>query len=210
MIQIPVLVFARYLRNRRTYGLKQVKYAEKKENQIPFKYYRSAIAAIMRYHRGGNDPIEFKKAREKLTKSLALCEKPGKAVILRNNLRAIANYQMHFGNRVFEIRSVPSLKLHAANIVISAKVDMYVLEDGRPMLIKLDLCKAKQNEVEVESMLAITSEAAKSEGLHISAKSVLKLRVEDGSESHGRELRPAELRDVYAAGVEIEGAWEGL
>jgi hypothetical protein len=117
---------------------------------------------------------------------------------------------MHFGNRVFEIRSVPSLKLHAANIVISAKVDMYVLEDGRPMLIKLDLCKAKQNEVEVESMLAITSEAAKSEGLHISAKSVLKLRVEDGSESHGRELRPAELRDVYAAGVEIEGAWEGL
>ena len=59
-------------------------------------------------------------------------------------------------------------------------------------------------------MLAITGEAAKSEGLPINAKSILKLKVEDGSESCGRELRPAELRDVYAAGVEIEGVWESL
>lgn len=210
MIQIPVLVFARYLRNKRTYGLKQVKHAERKENQIPFKYYRSAISAIIRYHRSGNDPTEFRKTKEKLAKSLASCESPGKATILRNNLRAIANYQIHFGNRVFEIRPVPNLKLLAANIVISAKVDLYVLEDGRPLLIKLDMCKAQQNEVEVETMLAITSEAAMSEGLHIDAERVLKLRVEDGSESQGRKLRPAELRDLYSAGLEIEGVWDGL
>jgi hypothetical protein len=210
MIQIPVLVFARYLRNRRTYGLKQVKHTEKKENQIPFKYYRSAIAAITRYHRSGNDHTEFKKAREKLTLSLASCEKPGKAVIIRNNLRAIANYQMHFGNRVFEVRPVPHLKLLVANVVISAKVDLHVLENGKPLLIKLDMCKAKQNEVEVDTILAITAEAAKTEGLHINAECILMLRVEDGSESPGRELRPAEFSHVYEASLQIEGAWEGL
>lgn len=210
MIQIPVSVFARYLRNRRTYGLKQIKYTEKKENQIPFKYYRSAIAAITRYHRCGNDPMEFKKAREKLIKSLASCEKPGKAVILRNNLRAIANYEMHFGKRIFVVKPTPSLKLFAANIVISAKVDLYVLEDGKPLLIKLDMCKAKQNEAEVESMLAITVEAAKLDDLQIDQTSVRQMRVEDGSELCGRQLRPSELRDLYAAGLEIEGAWEDL
>jgi hypothetical protein len=210
MIQIPVSVFAKYLRNRRTYKLKQIKYTEKKENQIPFKYYRSAIATITRYHRCGNDPMEFKKAREKLTKSLALCEKPGKVVILRNNLRAIANYEMHFGKRIFVVKPVPSLKLLAANIVISAKVDLHVVEDGKPLLIKLDMCKAKQNEAEVESMLAITVEAAKSEGFQINETNVLQLRVEDGSESRGRKLRSGELRDLHTAGLEIEDAWEDL
>lgn len=210
MVPIPVLVFARYLRSRRTYGLKQIKYAEKKENQIPFKYYRTAIAAITRYHRSGQNPEEFKRAKEKLTKSLAECEKPGRAIILRNNLRAINNYEMHFGNRVFEIRPVPNLKLLAANVVVSAKVDLYVIENGRPLLIKLDMCKAKQNQEEAECMLAITGEAARLEGLPIKPTNVIKLRTEDGSESHGRELRPAELRDLHAAGLEIEGAWEGL
>jgi len=59
-------------------------------------------------------------------------------------------------------------------------------------------------------MLAITGEDAKSEGLHIDAERVLKLRVEDGSESQGRKLRPAESKDLYLAGLEIEGVWDGL
>jgi hypothetical protein len=89
-------------------------------------------------------------------------------------------------------------------------VDLYVLENGRPLLIRLDMCKAQQNEAEVEIMLAITGEAAKSEGLHIDAERILRLRVEDGSESQGRKLRPAESRDLYSAGLEIEGVWDGL
>jgi hypothetical protein len=210
MIQIPVLVFAKYLRNRRTSGLKQVKHAEKKENQIPFKYYRSALAAITRHHKSGNDPSVFKKAQAELAKKLAGCEKPGKAVILRNNIRAIAQYRMHFGGRNFEVRPVPKLKILAANIVVSAKVDLCVIENGENLLVKIDMCKGKKNESEAQSLLAITAEAAEQEQLRIEASNILLLRLEDGSELQGRKLRPAEKRDVQIAGLEIEKIWDGL
>jgi hypothetical protein len=210
MIQIPVLVFARYLRNRRVAGLKQVKHAEKQENQIPFKYYRSALAAITRHHRSGNDPAVLKKAQAELAKKLATCEKPGRAVILRNNLRAIAQYRTHFGNRNFEVLPVPKLKILAESVVVSAKVDLYVIENGQHLLVKLDMCKGKKNESETQSLLAITSEAAEQEQLAIEASNVLLLRLEDGSELRGRELRAAEIRDIQIAGLEIEKIWDSL
>jgi hypothetical protein len=210
MIPIPVAVFAKYLRNRLTSGLKQIKYSEKKENQIPFKYYRSAIAAISRHHRSGNDPAVFKQAQAELTKKLVACEKPGKAAILRNNIRAIAEYRMHFGGRNFDVRPVPKLKIFAANVVVSVKVDLCVIENGEHKLIKLDMCKGKKNESEAQSLLAITAQAAEQERFAIEASNILLLRPEDGSELRGRKLRTAEIRDLHKAGLEIESIWDSL
>ena len=210
MIQIPVSVFAKYLRNRRIAGLKQTKYAEKKENQIPFKYYRSALSAITRYHRNGNDPAVFKKAQSDLAKKLAACQKPGGVVIIQNNLRAIFQYQTYFGRRQFEIRPVPKLKFPVSNILVSAKVDMHVIEGGEQLLLKLDMCKGKLNESEARSLLAITGYAAKQNGLPIPASNVHLLRLEDGSELQGNKINASLLTDIQAAANEIEQAWNDL
>ena len=210
MIQIPVVVFAKFLRNRRTSELKKIKYPEKRENQIPFKYYRSAIAAITRHHRSGNDPVVFKKAQEELFKKLVACEKPGSAVIPRNNLRAIAQYRMYFGERKFEVRSVPKLTVLAANVVVSTKVDLYVIENGEHLLVKLDLCKVKRNESETQCMLAITAQAVEQARLKIDESNIVLLRIEDGSELRGRKLQTNEKREMYTAGLEIEKIWESL
>jgi len=62
VIQLSAAVFAQYARARNPSVLRRTKYRAKRENSIPFKYYRSAIAAIVRYHKRSNDPSVLKEA----------------------------------------------------------------------------------------------------------------------------------------------------
>lgn len=210
MIQIPVLAFARFWRNKRTTTLKQIKHTEKNENSIPFKYYRTAIAAITRFHKNGNDAAVFKKTRSELAQKIKTCEKPGRAVILQNNLRAINAYESHFASRKFEVRPVPKLKLVSGDVVVSAKFDLHVIENGCERLVKLDMCRGKMNADEANSVLAITGEAAQQQGLQIGASNVLMLRLEDGSQLEGKSLSPAQRRDVANVAKDIEKLWRQL
>ena len=89
-IQLSVLVFAQFFRARRMTTLKQSKYPAKKENQIPFKYYRTAIATIIRYHKRNDDTgCVFDEAIVKLRSKIDLAEKQSQTFCPRNNLRAI-------------------------------------------------------------------------------------------------------------------------
>ncbi|MCI0562896.1 MAG: hypothetical protein MN733_30820, partial [Nitrososphaera sp.] len=102
MIPVSANVFARYLRTRRLGVLKPIKDKEKEENQIPFKYYRTAIAAISRYHKSDNNRSIFRRALDQLQARIdASADKPGRIVILKNNIRAILNYERCFDRRQF-------------------------------------------------------------------------------------------------------------
>jgi|GEM_PF-6444729 len=210
MIVLPVSVFVKFLRNKRTAQLRQVKHREKKENQIPFKYYRSAIAAITAYHRSGNKPEVFKTAKKNLLEKLAICEKPGTAVIIKNNLRAINQYQMHFGAKHYAVKSVPKLRIAIDEIAISTKADLCATQDGETLLIRLDMRKEGGNRSEMESLLSITAEAAKNGGLKVNPINVLCLRTEDGDEIRGHRLRSHEREAINLASREIATMWDSL
>jgi hypothetical protein len=210
MISLPVSIFVKYLKSKRTAQLRQVKHREKKENQIPFKYYRSAIAAIATYHRNGNDPSVFKNAKKTLLTKLATCEKPGSAIIIKNNLRAIDQYQMHFGTKHYIVRPVPKLKIVVGEITISTRADLCALQGDDLVLIRLDMTKKAGNRVEVESLLSIIAEAAKSNGVKVKPMNVVCLRTEDGDEIQGHQLRRNEREAINLASKEIAMMWGSL
>lgn len=210
MIPLPVSIFVKYLKNKKTAPLRKAKHPEKKENQIPFKYYRSAIAAIIRYHRSGNDPKVFKETKKNLLKKLATCEKPRSAAIIKDNLHAINQYQMHFGAKQYAVKTAPKLAVIFGEVTIRTKVDLCADEKGKTVLIRLDMRKTKSNPIEEESLLSITSQAAKANGLTVEPANVLCLRTEDGNEVCGHQLSPHEQNAIHVASHEISRIWPSL
>jgi hypothetical protein len=160
--------------------LKPTKDKEKQENQIPFKYYRTAIAAISRYHKDDNNRSIFRRTLDQLQAKVdASAGKPGRIVILKNNIRAILNYERCFARRQFVPKPSPQLVLGSGEVLIGAKPDLVALEEGRLRLIRFDMKKRKPNPEEVQTVLAITLEAANAQGLALRPNQVMLLRLED-------------------------------
>jgi len=151
----------------------------------------------------------FRKKRIELGKDLATCEKPGKAIILRNNLRAIDNYETFFAKRKFEVRPVPHLRIQAAGVSVSSKFDMHVREGGEPRLIKLNLCRTKMNEQDARATLAITGEAARRERMGLRSSQIVMFMLEDGTELQGEDLGVPQS-ELDAIGNEFEEAWNNI
>lgn len=206
-IQLSALVYAKFFRTRRMAGLKPSKYPAKEENHIPFKYYRTAVATIIRYHKKNNDPAVFDEAIAKLEDKIDSAEKHSKTIIPRNNLRAIENYRQHFGKRKFKPQSIPQMHFVHDGVVVGAKPEMVVVENGQPMLVRFDMKQSEPNPVEISTLLDVTTIAAQSAGVKVQPGNVLVFRVEDGTAYTGSPVsakRKSQLRDACS---EIKDRW---
>ena len=66
-------------------------------------YYQPAMSAIRRYHREGNDPGVFNAAISELESRATTATAPQVRSRSHSNIRAINEYQHHFGSRPFEV-----------------------------------------------------------------------------------------------------------
>lgn len=209
-IQLSALVYAKFFRTRRMAGLKPSKYPAKKENHIPFKYYRTAIATIIRYHKNGNNPAVFDEAIAKLTKKVDTADKQSKTIVPKNNLRAIQNYRQHFRSRQFKPQSIPQLHFAYDGVVVGAKPEMVVVENGQRMLIRFDMKQGQPNPVEISTLLDVTYVAAQDAGVKVQPENVLVLKVEDGSCYAGRRVSSSRKSQLREACTEIKRRWDEI
>ncbi len=92
-------------------------------------YYQPAMTAIRRYHREGNDPGVFNAAISELETRAAAAATPQVRTRSHSNIRAINEYQHHFGSRQFELltmRRFPPMSI--AGTLVSCNPDMEVIE----------------------------------------------------------------------------------
>lgn len=210
LIQISALVYAKFFRTRRMAGLKQSKYPAKKENQIPYKYYRPAIAAIIRYHKKNNDPAVFDDAIAKLQEKIDSAEQYSKTIAPRHNLRAIENYRLQFKNRQFKPESISPMHFLHADVLVGAKPEMVAIEKGERKLVRFDMKIPKPDQVEVDALLDIMYLSAVAGGVHVQAEDVLLLRLEDGSCFNGRKVTSSRRSQLKDACKEIKDRWEEI
>ena len=73
-------------------------------------------------------------------------------------------------------------------VLVGAKPEMVVIENGERKLIRFDMKKKVPNQVEVDALLDMTYIAAEEAGVKVGSANVLLLRLEDGSHFHGGKL----------------------
>lgn len=168
--------------------------------------YSEARTAIRKYHESGNDLSVLVKAIEDLLRKEI--EHPEKdAARIKDNIRAVNTYMKHFSKNNFTVLENPKPKYIHDEVTVTATPDLYVAEDGRKKLIKLDFNMQKPDEQSVEIILKVMHEAASASELGVLPKDVIYLDVSRQARYAGKQMNKRLLRDIEAACETIADIW---
>ncbi len=143
-------------------------------------YYQLAIATIRAYHSGGNHIQVFEKTIHELQARADSTTKPWERTKLLNNIRAIEAYRRIYGNRHFTICPNHRLEYRIGEIVVTARPNLWVQENGTQVLLKIGIAKKKPAYVDI--LLTILRKAAISSHHRIRSKNIVYLDVSNGKE----------------------------
>ena len=176
----------------------------KKRPQIV--HYSEARSAIRKYHESGNEVSVLIQAIEDLLKKEI--DHPEKdASRIHDNVRAVKTYMAHFSHSKFTILENPKPKYQHGEVVVSATPDLYVDENGRKKLIKLDFNAVKPDEEVIQIVLKVMHEASAGSGLAVHPRDVIYLDVSRQAQFSGSKLNMRLKRDIDAACETIADIW---
>lgn len=168
--------------------------------------YSEARAAIMRYHQSGNDVgVLVAAVAELQKKEAAHPEKDSDRI--RDNIRAIETYMTHFAKNDFTVLENPRPKYIRGDVEVSASPELFVQEDGRKKLIKLDFNAARPDEESINIILKVMHEASALSNLGVSPKDVVYLDVSRQTRYVGSKLNKRLKQDIDAACDTIADIW---
>jgi hypothetical protein len=213
MIRLTVKGLAKYMTSspaaqRRV--LRDFKYPRGEEAYAMRLYYRDACERIIAFHRKNHDRAWLRTQAEDFGR-LAELTKGSSGTRLRNNGRAMRQYEQHFGDRVFEVLSDLRLEVEFSGVRITATPDLYVRESGKHKAIKLEFSKSTPPPDAVKVVTQCLYEAARRGRVPgLSSSSVLYLDIPRGLEHRGARAGSRMLRDIEAACETISQVWDSI
>jgi hypothetical protein len=168
-------------------------------------YYVKALSAIKKHHKGQTDVVT--KILNDLLAEAAVETEPRKRAKLQHNYRAITDYLKAFGSRPLKIMPGKHLYYVYQNLVVGAHPDLVAEEDGRMVLIKLNLGQSDLGGGECSVILHTLYEAAQFKRLPVQSYGVECLQTSSGSRVVGpRQGFPAK-RTLNRACQELLDLW---
>lgn len=171
---------------RKSAALRKYKQNDSGEARGRSNYYILALTFIKQLHNEGNPPGLLASFLGDMQNRIA--EKPKdtrwKAKVL-NNMRAAEQYIEHFGQRKFAIRPGKKLAYTHGGVLISARPDLVIEENGKILLIKLNLSKKSHSDLMADIQLHLMYAAANAVGLEITSRQVAYIQPVQGSELRG-------------------------
>lgn len=171
--------------------------------------YSEARAVIRDYHESANNAATIVTAIEKLIGKKQ--KNPDKdAARIDDNIRALQTYLEHFSNRKFTVLETPKPKYIHGEVSVSAYPDLYVDEEGKKKLIKLDFSEKVPDEDSVGIMLKVMHEAAYNANLPVHPADVIYLDITRHTQYTGKKLNKQLKKNIDAACETIADIWPKL
>jgi hypothetical protein len=172
-------------------------------------WYSEARAVIRDYHEAENNASIIVTAIEKLIAKRE--ENPEKnAARINDNIRALETYLKHFSDRTFTILATPKPTYVHGEVFVGTSPDLYVDENGKKKLIKLDFSEKKPNVDAVEIMLKVMHEAASVAELPVRPADIIYLDITRKTQYTGKTLNKQLKKNIDAACETIEDIWPKL
>jgi hypothetical protein len=171
--------------------------------------YSEARAAIRDYHEKGNDLKVLLTAVERLAKKKA--EHPEKdSARIDDNIRAIKAYTTYFSKNKFVVLPTPKPTYSSNHVEVSAKPDLYVEEDGKKKLIRLDFNQRNPKPEAIQIVLKVMYEAASLANLGVKPQDVIYLDVSRDNQYTGAKLNKSLKKEIDAALATIQDMWGNI
>lgn len=113
----------------------------------------------------------------------------------------------HFSKSSFTVLTTPKPKYSHGEVTVSATPDLYVDENGKKKLIRLDFNSSKPDNEVVQIILKVMHEASVSSNLNVQPKDVVYLDVSRQAQYTGAKLNVRLKRDIDAACETIADIW---
>lgn len=191
--------------DRKRTTLKKFKFPKAEDSVGRSNYYIKALSAIKRHHKG--QTAQVRSTLRRLAEESAIEPDTRKRAKLLNNRRAITEYLDKFGDRTLEIKKGKRLYYTHNDVVVSAHPDLIAEENGRLILIKLNLCKSPFSGGVISVLLHVLFEAAKRSGLDLNPVQVECLQICDGSLISGPRNGFPSSNALDAACSELQAIW---
>lgn len=171
--------------------------------------YSEARSVIRDYHESGNNAATIVTAIEKLIEKRE--KYPDKdASRINDNIRALKTYLNHFSQRKFQVLQTPKPTYIHGDVIVKASPDLYVDEDGKKKLIKLDFSVKIPDEQTIEILLKVMYEAAFMSKVPVSPADVIYLDIARQAQRNGKKLNKQLKKNIDAACETIEDIWPKL
>lgn len=185
-------------------------YKENKKGKgfIRSVYYRPALLAIRKYLACGRDSKALREATLDLQKKAGVAKTRAQQVRCERNVQAIEAYARLYGTRNFVVQSNRRLAYKLGPIILTAEPDLWVTENGIPVLLKIGLAKRKRDFVDV--VLTVIRKAAVSNGCRVRAKNIVYLNIRSGEEMICRGPLRRFNQTFLSAARQIARAWPNV
>lgn len=191
--------------NRKLSKLKKYRFPQSEESVGRSNYYIKALSAIRRHHRGESSRVSS--ILHELLADAKAEKNPLKRARLLNNHRAITDYLKNFGARALVIRPGKLLYYVYKDLVVSTQPDLVAEENGKLLLIKLNLSKEDLSGGVCATLLHVLYEAANAKGLPINPTCVECLQAVSGSRTTGPKSGFPDKRVLNSACQELLTLW---
>lgn len=189
--------------------LQDFKYPKEDEPFAMRLYYQDAVDAIRAFHKGGQSRGWLLERADDLSR-LAALNGGNSGIRLRNNSKAVRQYEVGFGSRRFAVMNELRLYLFIDKVRISVAPELYVIEGKKEKIIRLDFTKSAVNPEVVKIVSQCMFEAARGRIAELTSSSVLYFDVRNGTEYRGARMQSRTLRDVEAACKTISTLWDSI
>jgi hypothetical protein len=191
--------------SRKLSKLEKYRFPQSEESVGRSNYYIKALSTIRRHHRGESSRVSS--TLRELWANAKNEKNNLKRAKLLNNHRAITDYLKNFGARALAIRPGKSLYYVYKDLVVSARPDLVAEENGKLLLIKLNLSKEELAGGVCSTILHVLYESAKSQGLSIDPACVECSQAASGSRTTGPKSGFPDKKVLNAACQELLTLW---
>ncbi len=191
---------------RKASRLKQFKYPTSSESVGRSNYYVSALAAIRHHHKG--DVTYVKSKLEVLAEGAAIEQDSRRKTQFTQNYRVITQYLSSFGQRSLLVQPGKSLYYTHNGLVVSARPDLVVIENGEMKLLKLNMGKGDFAGGVPAILLHVLYEAAVEQGLPVLPSGVECIQVASGTKITGPKNGFAPKDVLNVACDEVLTLWQ--
>jgi len=185
------------------------KHPDDPESKAKILYYQEARDLIHSYHKQASYLGWLEEQSQHLTRRANLAD--GKTQTrLRNNARALRQYEANFGSRNFEVLHPKTFKLEFSDVSISTWPDLYVIERGRERLIKLEFSNKEPQQRVIKIITQCMFEASSAASPYVKSADVMFFDVPRGKDYKGARIGARLLGDIKAACETISDIWEKI
>ncbi|MEW6554753.1 MAG: hypothetical protein AB1384_10760 [Actinomycetota bacterium] len=179
------------------------------ESRAKIIYYKEARDYIRRFHQDNKD-TDWLRQQASILKLVGEQATGQTASRLKNNARALIQYAHYFGNKTYTLLGDLSLPMDIAGVRVICTPDLYVSENDREKLIKLDFL-VKEPDIMIPKVICqLLYEAAIATGIDIASSDAIYIDVPRGKMYKKARGGARIVRDIEATCQNIAAIWDSI